>query len=336
MNWENYLNGKLKGNYYSDQNMGSNYTYLDMSSHYTQERNIYTLSGAYDKDSNLNVDSTDFGITSKRVNRRLWNVDPQYQRLLTERLIFSVSYNHTDVDYTDASGAAYVPYATDTLNSSLVYGLTEIDKLSFLLQATDYASKNEAYKYQLFVTRIGIEHHFSEMWSTNLSIGASRRNSTNIATQSFNFFGQPILLTQVSDFSDRSSVLNASLSKKLEAGSFSAAFSRDDVTNSYGGLNEVSTLSFNFKHDITSLLNYSIDTRYEKIKSVSGAELTTDRDIFSFSPQIHYAISRQWAADATYRYVQRKLDTGTVDNQKPHSSTIYIGLTYNFPDISTF
>lgn len=335
-NWESYLNGQLKSNNYSDQSLDSNDIYLDLSGRYNQERNIYTLSGAYDKASNLSGESTDFGIAGKRVNRKSLNIAPQYQRLLSERLMFSASYNYSDVDYTKARGTAYVPYGADTLSSSLAYGLTENDKLSFMLQATDYASKNNAYKYQLFVARMGIDRNISEIWKTNFSIGVSQRNSTNTSIQTLDFFGQPIFLSQVSNFTDRGYVLNAGVSKSLETGLLSANISRDDVANSYGGLNEVSVLNFKFRQNITSLWRYNIDTRYEMIKTVSGVERLTDRNTFTFRTRLFYAIDRQWTARAEYGYIQREFSSNISDNRASHSNMIFIGMSYNFPEISTF
>jgi len=334
--WETYLNGKLRSNNYSDHNLDSNDIFLDASGNYSQERNIYTLTGMYNKDSNLSTLSSDFGVTGQRINRKIWSIVPQYQRLLTERLTFSASYNHTDVDYIDAEDTGYVPYNTDTLSASFVYSLTERDRLSFSLQATDYASKNNALEYQLFITRVGIEHNFTELWSTNFSIGGSRRNSTNKFTQTFDFFGQPITLEQVTDFSDKGYVLDAGFTRKMETGSFSGGISRDNVTNSFGGLNVVDTLRFGIKQNLTALWRYNIDARYEKIDAASGVTRSTDREVLFFEPRIFYTIDRHWTANASYRYIQRKFKSDTSDDRAPHSNRIFIGMTYNFPDISTF
>ena len=91
----------------------------------------------------------------------------------------------------------------------------------------------------------------------------------------------------------------------------SAGISRDDVTNSYGGLNEVSTVRFKFDQNITSLWRYNIGARYEKIDAVSFAAATTNRDTVFFEPQLFYTIDRHWRASASYRYVQRKFTSDT-------------------------
>jgi hypothetical protein len=335
-NWETFLNGKLRSNNYSDHNLDSNDVYLDLSGKYQSERNIYSLGGAYYLDSNLRSESADFGITGKRVNREYWNIVPQYTRLLTERLSFTLSFNHADVDYLDAENTGFVPYRLNTLTGSLAYSLTERDRVSFILQGTDYVSKNNAIEYQLFITRLGIEHDFSELWSVNFTIGGSRRNSTNTITQTFDFFGQPITLTEEIDFSDKGYVLDAGLQRKFETGSFSAGISRDNVTNSQGGLNEVNTLRFRFSQKVTSLWKYDFHARYQDINAVSSVTRTSDREVFIIEPRVFYSLSRDWTANASYRYAARKFRSDTSDDRAPHSNRIYLGLTYNFPDISTF
>ena len=336
INWETFLSGKLRSNNYSDHNLDSNDVYLDASGNYNQERNVYSLAGLYHKDSNLNALSTDFGVTGQRVNREKWSISPQYRRLLSERAILAVSYSHIDVDYIDAEDTGYVPYKADILSGSVAYNLTEKDKVSLTLQATDYTSKDSAIEYQLFITRVGIEHEFTELWSGDFTIGGSRRNSTNRITQTFDFLGQPITLTQETDFSDKGYVLDAGFTRKMETGSFSGRISRDDVTNSFGGLNEVNTIRFSFNQKLTELWRYTVDARYEDIDAVSAVVRSTDREVLFFEPNLYYTIDRHWTANASYRYIQRKFKSDTSDDRAPYSNRVFIGVTYNFPDISTF
>jgi hypothetical protein len=247
-----------------------------------------------------------------------------------------LSFNHADVDYIDAEDTGFVPYRLNTLTGSLAYKLTERDEVSIILQGRDYASKNNAIEYQLFVTRLGVEHEFSELWSVNFSIGGSRRNSTNTITQTFDFFGRPVTLTEEIDFSDKGYVLDAGLERKFETGSFSASVSRDNLTNSQGGLNEVNSLRFSFLQRVSSLWKYDLRARYQDFNAVSSVTRTTDREQFLIEPRIFYSLSRHWTANASYRYAARKFKSDTSDDRAPHSNRVYIGMTYNFPDLSTF
>jgi hypothetical protein len=335
INSETTLSAKLKSNSYTDHSLDSNDVYLDLSSNYNQERNLYSLSGAYNRVSNLNSESTDFGIAGKRVNRNLWTIAPQYQRLLTERLILSADYNHVEVDYPDDSGTVYRGYNTDTVTSSLIYELTENDKLSLVVQSSDYASSDNIFEYTLHVTRAGIEHNFSATLSANISIGASRRDSVNSTIQTLDFFGQPIILPPVSDQSN-GFVLDAGITKKFLTSSLLVAASRNDVANSLGGLNEVNAIQFNYSNNITQSWQYHLSARYEKTDAVSAIALATNRETMFLEQRLYHRIDRDWAVNAGYRYVQRKFDSDVLNNETPHSNMVYVSMTYNFPAISTF
>ena len=334
-NWESFLNARLGSNNYSDHNLDSNDTFIDASGNYVNERDIYTVTAGYDKDSNLNVLSSDFGVTGKRVNHRLWSVSPKYTRLLTERMNFSISYNHTDVEYEDIFNTGYVPYDLDALTGSFVYSLDEKNRISFIIQKSDYSSKDDSVFYKLLISRISIEHQFSELWKADLTIGGSRRNTTNRITQTFDFFGQPISQTQDIDYSDKGYVFDLGIEKKHETGSFSTRISRDNAANSYGGLNQVDTMRIAFNENVSKLWRYALNARYENTTTVSGARRSTDRKTLIFEPIFYYDIDRNWTVSWSYRYIQRKFIKNAIDST-PHSNRFFIGLTYNFPEMSTY
>lgn len=162
-NWESNIELRLRSNNYSDEVVDSIDKFFFANASYQSERNIYSINGEYSLISNLNRESPDFSIATRQVQRQTAYITPAYTRLLTERLLFAASYNHTDVDFIDAENTGYVPYTTDSLSGSLRYDLTERDNVSFVVQAVDYSSKDESLEYQLFVTRLGITHEFTEL-----------------------------------------------------------------------------------------------------------------------------------------------------------------------------
>jgi hypothetical protein len=170
----------------------------------------------------------------------------------------------------------------------------------------------------------------------DFTIGGSRRNSTSLITQTFDFFGRPITLTEEIDFSNKGYVLDAGLERKFETGSFSTRLSRDNVASSQGGLNEVNSLILKFSKTLSSLLKYDLLAQYQNINAVSSVTRSSDRELFIFETRIFYSLSRNWTANASYRYAARKFKSDTSNDRAPHSNRIYLGLTYNFPDISTF
>ncbi|MGB5604364.1 MAG: hypothetical protein WBO14_18225, partial [Gammaproteobacteria bacterium] len=130
-------------------------------------------------------------------------------------------------------------------------------------------------------------------------------------------------------------VLDAGFTRQLETGEFSGRISRENVPNAFGGLNEVDRLSFSLAQRMTARWRYAIGVRYEDIDGIADLTRSTDREILFFEPNVFYEINRQWTASASYRYIQRQFKDDISDSA-PHSNRIFIGITYNFPDISTF
>ena len=142
--------------------------------------------------------------------------------------------------------------------------------------------------------------------------------------------------TQEIDFSDRGLVFDAGIKQLFERGKLEARVSRDNTTNSFGGLDEVNRLKLSYDEKLSPLWRYDLSARYDDITSISSGTTTTDRDTIFFESRVFYSISESWKANASYRYIQRKFKSDTSDNRAPHSNRIYLGLTYNFPSLSTF
>jgi len=335
-NWESQLSAKIRSHTYSDDTLDTNDQFFDLTGRYNAERNIFSLNYNYAFDSNLNSTSTDFGIAGRRVNRKVQSLTPQYTRLLTERSAVSASYSYADVDYLEAEATGYTPYVSESGSLSLIYNLTENDEVTIGFQIVDYTSKNDLITYQLYTSRVGIDHKFSEILSADFMVGASRQNTTNLSTQTFDFFGNTIVQTQEIDYENRGFVLDAGIRQQLESGVFTGRISRNNVTNSFGGLDRVDQLKINFSEKLSSTWSYTLAGRFEDITSISSGTRTTDRDALFFESIINYSITEKWKANASYRYIQRKFKSDTTNDRAPHSNRIYLGLTYNFPTLSTF
>ncbi len=337
-NWQTNFNAALSGYADNDPDRDSDHIeqHFSLSGRHGAERNIFSLGLGYDLTSNLSSVSEDFGTVTQRINRKTQSITPGYTRLLTERLVLSLSYAMTDVDFEDAENTNLTPYKLETGSSSLSYDLTEKDTLTFSLQVTDYESKNNLVSYQTFVSQLGLGHKFSETWSTDLSIGVSRRKSTNLVTNVYDFFGNIITQQQEIDAKNRGLVMNLGVEKRFELGSLNAQLSRSDTSDSFGGLSQVDSFKINYEEKITSLWHYSIGTRFESIESITSNSSISDRDLLYFETAVSYNISLNWSANVSYSYAQRKLKSDLSSNDKPHSNRVFIGLTYNFPSLSTF
>jgi len=334
-NWETSLDTRLRSNNYDDSNLNSNDIYFDLTEKYVTERNSYSLNGKLNFDSNLDTESVDFGILATRIKREMLSIAPQFTRQITERLMFSTSYTYMDVDYKDAENTGFVAYVTSNASGSLVYNLSERNQVNFVVQATAYESKDNTFEYDLIMARIGMNHQLSESFSVNYLIGNSRRDSTSRRTQTFDFFGQPLTLAQVTDVSNSGFVMDAGFDKKWLTSSLTGSVSRDNTSDSFGGLNEVDRFKLVFGQKITKIWRYSVSARYDSTRSIGGANQFADREYIFLEPVVTYSLARDLRVNASYRYARRKFSS-QIGGETPDSNRVFVGITYNFPSISTF
>jgi len=335
-NWETKLRAKLESYNYSDKNLNSNDQYFDLTGRYLASRNVFSLNINYSLASSLNSTSDAFGIVARRINTKRQSISPQYTRLLTERLIATFSYTYSDVDFLEAKNTGFTPYISETGSGSLVYNLTEKDKLTISLIAVDYSSQNKLVTYQLFMSRFGVDHKFSETLSADFLIGVSRRTSTNLQTQSFDFFGQPITITQEIDSKNRGLVLDAGVMQSFENGQMSGRLSRNNTANSFGGLDQVDRFKINYTDNMSALWRYKVSGRFENYTSISSGSRNTDRKVLFFDVATHYSMSRNWNMNVSYTFARRQFKNNLNGSEASRSNRIYAGVTYNFPSLSTF
>ena len=107
-------------------------------------------------------------------------------------------------------------------------------------------------------------------------------------------------------------------------------------SNSFGGLDRTDQLKLNYLKNISELWRYVINARFDDISSSDTGTGSVSRKVFIFESIAYYSISRNWNVNASYRYALRRFNSDTSEDRAPHSNRIYVGLTYNFPSLSTF
>ncbi len=336
-NWQAKLNSQLRLNQYSNHNLDSNGQLFNLTGQYNAERNIFSLSVGHDLMTSLSTVSTDFGLSRERIKRKTQSITPQFTRLLTERLALTLSYSYSDTEYLEIEDdIRFVSSYTGTGSAALRYNLTEKDEVSINFQAVDYTRKDKLGDIQLFDVSVGFDHGFSQTLSMDLAIGESKRNSTNLQTITFDFFGGTATQDQEINVKTRGSTLNLGVKQLLEKGSISGRISRNTTTNSFGGLNETDKLVINYDERLSSLWRYAISASYENTTSVSAATTSTDREVLFLEARTNYSLTQDWNMKLSYRYSQREFKNISSSGDTPDSNRLQIGLTYNLPPLSTF
>ena len=87
--------------------------------------------------------------------------------------------------------------------------------------------------------------------------------------------------------------------------------------------------------NLSPLWRYTLRGSFSDISSKNtGGDLS--RNVFIFDSTVYYSITQDWNVNASYSYRARRYESDTSEDRAPHSNRVYVGLTYNFPPLSTF
>lgn len=331
--WNAALYAKYRDRNFSDSSNDSEDIILRSSGMFQSEKNVYSIDLGYVNYSSLSSESIDFAISELVVERTTRNFSPTYQRLITERLSLSLGYTNRDVSY-DRDDAGFVPYATNTGTTTLSYSLSERSQVSGILQLTDYKSDDRTNEFESLITRVSLQHSFTNVITGNFSYGTSRRDSIQRASQSVPFFGTVVTTKAETDFSADGEVFSALLSHVYEGGEATYSISRDDQIDSFGVVSVFDSANVSFTREMTEKVSLSVRVSYNKAVAIATESTFSDRETIIFEPKVFYALDKRWRLNASYRYVEREFLTS--GQNADDSNTIAIGLTYIFPTISTF
>jgi long-subunit fatty acid transport protein len=157
-----------------------------------------------------------------------------------------------------------------------------------------------------------------------------------LRTQTVDFVGQEIQLLQEVDAKNRGIVYNIGANQMLEKGSINANISRNNSSNSFGGLDVTERVALSYTHRLNELWNYNLDGAVSDVETISVNSGITDRQTITLAASTRYLISKNWSLIASYRFTTRKFQSDASDDRAPHSNRIYAGFTYNFPPLSSF
>ena len=132
------------------------------------------------------------------------------------------------------------------------------------------------------------------------------------------------------------SVYSASITKRLEKGSLSAALSRTQIPDLNGRLLDSNQLRLNGVYRLTAMLQSSLGIQYsenETIVNIFGRdannaviqeESNRKEKYFSITPRLSWQFLREWRLAGEYRYAKRKDRLKNTASQ----NAVYLTLSY--------
>ena len=299
----------------------------------------------YTRDSTLDSELDQTGnVVDDRATRDRFTLGPSWTRMLTELTRLELSYQYTNVDYSDDPGISnLVGYDYHVASASLLRQLTPRTLGTLAVGFNSYLPDTD-FDSDTITLQAGLTTNFSE--TLEASVLAGQRETT-----SDSFIGTGICVgadpgatfpsctggiavptgTTNTEVDTSSATYSASITKTFETGSVSVSLSRSTNPSSDGELLDRTRAVLTGEHKFTETLRTSLRVEYTEnetiVNRVGFVSNPETEDFFRVTPKIHWRWSREWSLTGEYQYAtddQANADEAT-------RNAVYVTLSYRPP-----
>ena len=317
--WKSSINGSVTETTYSNSLQNQFDSRLGLGTQYDDSSHSYKISADYDVHSNRTEDSDDLGVSIDQIETKTLTLSPSYTHQLSERASFTLGYNYSDVSHESSSSAGLLPYETKSLTGSFGSKLSQRSKLDATLSATDYESGNNSSEFEMLNSNVELTHQLTSLISTKVSAGFNKRD----------FINRTFLPSVVEE---KSSSTGSVYATTVDAGWVTVMASRDNVSNSYGGLSQIQKVNAKFRLQVTPLLGLTFTLDREKIDELNENVADNSRVNTSAIPALILTLAHNIKVRASWTHIQQEYDTVSRVG-KARMNRVYVSIAYNFPSI---
>ena len=298
--------------------------FLPLTMRYRTEQDEWGLTGGFTRDNTLMGELSTTGIVLRFTQRNLWNVNPSWTRMLTEKLGFQSTFQFSDASYQDGLRLGLVDYQVFGGTAGLLYHLTERDDVQLSATYTNFHTSNAPFGLRAYYpgAMLSVTHSFTEGLKASAYGGPRFVSSTN----------------QLGGFSQKTNdttwIYGASLTQQFERASMQLSVTRDILPSGFGLLLQTDRLGASTSFKITGTVTASLDASGYIVSGVTsqarGGTLPEQRLVY-FTPTLTWYFSEWWKAEASYAYRWRDVETL---NEPVMSNTLMMMLTYYPPKLA--
>lgn len=311
--------------YYGGESTRFTNVFLPLNLRYRTEQDEWGFTGGFTRDNTLMGELSTTGIVLRFTQRNLWNVNPSWTRMLTEKLGFQSSFQFSDASYQDGLRLGLVDYQVFGGTAGFLYHLTERDDVQLSGTYTNFHTTNAPFGLRAYYpgAMFSVTHSFTEGLKATAYGGPRFVNST----------------TEVGGFSrttqDTIWIYGASLTHQFERASLQLSVTRDIFPSGFGLLLRTDRIGAMASYNLTDTLSASLVGSWYIVSGVTtqagGATLAEQR-LFYLTPKLAWHFSEWWSAEASYAYGRRDVETF---KEPVMSNTLMIMLTYYPPKLAT-
>ena len=310
--------------YYGGEPTRFTNVFLPVAMKYRTEQNEWGFTGGFTRDNTLMGELLTTGIVLRFTQRNLWNLNPSWTRMITEKFGFQSTLQFSDASYQDALRLGLVDYQVYGGSAGFLYHVTERDDVQLAGTYTNFHTTNAPFGLRAYYpgAMLSVTHSFTEGLKATVYGGPRFVSST----------------TQVGGFSQTTAdtiwIYGASLTQQFEQASLQLSAIRDIFPSGFGVLLQTDRIGALTTYNLTDTLTASLDASWYLVSGVTsqarGGTLQEQR-LFYITPKLTWHFSEWWRAEASYAYRWR--DSETL-NEPVMSNTFMIMLTYYPPKLS--
>lgn len=310
--------------YYGGEPTRFTNVFLPVAVKYRTEQNEWGFTGGFTRDNTLMGELLTTGIVLRFTQRNLWNLNPSWTRMITEKFGFQSTLQFSDASYQDALRLGLVDYQVYGGSAGFLYHVTERDDVQLAGTYTNFHTTNAPFGLRAYYpgAMLSVTHSFTEGLKATVYGGLRFVSST----------------TQVGGFSQTTAdtiwIYGASLTQQFEQASLQLSAIRDIFPSGFGVLLQTDRIGALTTYNLTDTLTASLDASWYLVSGVTsqarGGTLQEQR-LFYITPKLTWHFSEWWRAEASYAYRWR--DSETL-NEPVMSNTFMIMLTYYPPKLS--
>lgn len=268
----------------------------------------------FTRDSTLDSELDETGnVVDDRATRERFTLGPSWTRVLTELTRLELTYQYTNVDYSDDPGLQdLVNYDYHVASASLLRQFTPRIQATLAAGYSSYQPETSLDSDTLSL-QAGLSNNFSETLVASFLAGLRRTTSDTL----------PIGTDDEND----SPIYSASITKNLETGMLSASLTRSSKPGGQGELLDVTRLVLLGEHKFTETLRTSLRVEYSEDENIVNQGVVSSQDtekFFRITPKIHWRWSRAWSLAGEYQYATNE-DAGSKEATR---NAVYVTLSY--------
>ena len=270
------------------------FAYLDGA--LRSEFNEWGLGANYSRDSTIQSELLDTGITDVSKIRKQKSVAPSWQHVFSEFLSMEMGYSYVDVTYEDGMEAGLFDYDINTFDISLSRLLGEFDYLKLNLYYTAFDAPFVESEYEDRGLLLGFSHVYSEYYRFDATGGVRRTKFNNVISEnesSTGFIGE------------------ISVTRTLELSSVKGSLGRKIDPSGSGTLMQRDSLVLRLTRRFTEMMDGSLALGVYRSKSLERKFTRLDRSYYFITPNLIWRLAEDWSARLFYRYQYSKYDNAS-------------------------